>query len=148
MMTPEIAPAAPLVLAPRSQARGVREFLRYFAASAVALGVDAGLFALAMRLGLGYPLAAALGFSTGVAVAYLISVYWVFEARSVHSRALEFALFVGVGALGLGLTELILWIGIGMLGLAPMVAKLVAAGGVFLFNFGVRKILLFRAVPA
>lgn len=142
-------PSLPLTTVPaRSRARVLLEFARYFGASAVALAVDTGLFRGTMALGLGYPVAAMLGFVAGAGVAYAASVWWVFSARTMRNATLEFALFAGIGLLGLLLTEALLWIGIDHLGLAPVTAKLLAAGAVFLFNFVARKLTLFRAQPA
>jgi putative flippase GtrA len=121
------------------------EFLRYFAASAGALGIDFGLYAVSIRLGLPYAAAALLGFTAGAVAAYLASVRWVFESRSIHSASLEFGLFVAVGVGGLLLTETLLWLFIERLGCPPMLSKLGSAGFVFVFNFVVRKAMLFRA---
>ena len=124
------------------------EFARYFLCSALALGVDCSLFALALRVGLPYQAAAATGFVGGVATAYGLSVRWAFRRRSVANAHVEFLVFLGIGILGLGLTEAQLWLQIGVLGIGPMIAKLCASVAVFLFNFGARKLLLFtRRVP-
>ena len=125
--------------------RGVGiEFLRYFVASGGALAVDVGLFQLALHLSLGYRLAAVIGFCAGAASAYAASVLWVFDQRTVRNAAIEFMLFVAIGAAGLLLTEALLWVGIERLGMSPLISKIGAAGGVFVFNFTVRKALLFR----
>ena len=120
------------------------EFVRYFGASACALAVDAGLLAAGRALGLPYALAAAISFLAGLAVAYALSVRWVFSARSHDNRVAEFGIFAIVGVAGLGLTELILHVGIEGLGWSLALSKTVSAGTVFLFNFGFRKALLFR----
>ncbi len=126
-------------------ARTLLELGRYFIASAVALGVDFGLYRLGLRLGWSYLLAALLGFSAGAVVAYFASVRWVFSARAVGNVGLEFGLFVGVGVAGLLLTELLLWLAVGKLGLPPLSAKLGTSAVVFAFNFVSRKVLLFSA---
>ena len=120
------------------------ELVKYFLASAIALGADAGLLALATRAGLAYPVAAAVGFLAGLGVAYWLSIRWVFEARSMNNGVAEFAAFASIGIAGLGLTELVLWATIEHMAWSLPPAKIAAAGGVFLFNFGVRKALLFR----
>lgn len=132
----------PPVAAPR---RAVLEFIRYFVASGGALGVDFGLFRLGLHAGLAYPLAALIGFCAGAVVAYVASVFWVFENRSVRRTGVEFGLFVAIGVAGLLLTEAILWLEIEQMGRPALWSKAVAAGIVFFFNFGVRKITLFRA---
>jgi putative flippase GtrA len=132
--------------APASRAdRGtvIVEFARYLLCSAAALGADAGLYALGMRYGLTYPVAACMGFLTGLAIAYTLSVRWAFRTRSVKDARAEFIVFAGVGVAGLLLTEALLWLQVSGLGVPAMTAKIVAAGFVFLFNFGARKALLF-----
>jgi putative flippase GtrA len=127
--------------------RTLGELARYFVASAVALGVDTGLYALGLRLHLGYPLAAVLGFGGGLAVAYLISVRWAFTTRRFGDARIEFAVFALIGVLGLLLTESLLWLQIDVLAIGPLPAKLAASCGVFFFNFGARKLLLFKPHP-
>jgi putative flippase GtrA len=90
-----------------------------------------------------YQGAAVAGFVGGVSTAYILSVRWAFNRRSIANPQLEFLIFLGVGVAGLGLTEALLWLQIGVLGVGPLAAKLLAAVGVFLFNFGARKALLF-----
>lgn len=121
----------------------VREFVRYFACSGVALGVDSALYALGLRLGLGYPVDAVVGFLAGLAAAYLLSVRFAFSERSHRDARMEFLIFAAVGIFGLALTEILLWLQIDMMGVSALYAKVGAAGSVFLFNFAARKILLF-----
>ncbi len=125
----------------------LRELARYFVASAIALGVDTGLYALGLRLHLGYPLAAILGFLGGLAVAYLISVRWAFRTRRLGDARVEFIVFAVIGVLGLLLTESLLWLQIDVLAFGALPAKLAASCGVFFFNFGARKFVLFKAIP-
>jgi putative flippase GtrA len=140
---PNSAPVTALALAaPR---RPLLEFMRYFVASGGALAIDFGLYRLGLQVGLAYPLAALAGFCAGAVFAYLASVLWVFETRSVSRAGLEFGLFVAIGLAGLLLTEAILWLEIERLGMPVLWSKAGAAGIVFLFNFGLRKITLFRA---
>jgi putative flippase GtrA len=132
--------------APASDGAGVAafgEFLRYMACSALALASDYGLYDLGMRVGLSYPVAACVGFLAGLAVAYGLSVRWAFKVRAVGNARAEFLIFAGVGIAGLLLTEVLLWAQVSKLGFDPHWAKVGAAGFVFLFNFGVRKALLF-----
>jgi putative flippase GtrA len=126
---------------------GLVELARYFVASAIALGVDAGLYDLGLHAGLGYAIAAVAGFIGGLAVAYLISVRWAFRARRLGNARIEFIVFAAIGLLGLLLTESLLWLQIDVLAFGPVPAKLAASCGVFFFNFGARKLLLFKVVP-
>jgi putative flippase GtrA len=131
---------------------GGREFTRYFGCSLAALCTDFALFSSCLRLGLGYGLAAGIGFTAGLCVAYVLSIRLVFATRSIDDERVEFLLFSGIGLLGLLMTEVLLWSLVSGAGWSPLWAKLPTAGLVFLFNFGARKALLFtrrrKAVPA
>lgn len=122
------------------------EVARYFAVSLVGLFIDLGLFSVAVRLW-GYPwiFAAVLGFAAGGMTVWWLSIHFVFKNRSLsQSPIVEFASFLAIGIAGLGVTEVALWFGIELLKLQPELIKLVAAGATFIFNFTLRKWLLFR----
>ncbi|MEN9419101.1 MAG: hypothetical protein RI988_2721 [Pseudomonadota bacterium] len=134
------APAVAAVPAPPA----LHELLRYFLCSALALGVDAGLYGLLMRAaGWGYAAAAAAGFAAGLAVVYMLSVRWAFRTRRLRDARAEFALFAAIGVAGLLLTEWLLWMLIDGFGADALVAKGMSASAVFVFNYAVRKWLLF-----
>lgn len=123
----------------------LRELGLYGLASAAALAVDWGLLLVLTGLGLNYLVAAAIGFSAGIAVTYGLSVSVVFRHRPIADRKREFAGFLGVGLAGLVLTQLLMALWVERMELAPGLAKIPTAGLVFVFNFTVRRALLFRA---
>ncbi|MFZ5583342.1 MAG: GtrA family protein [Pseudomonadota bacterium] len=125
------------------------EFIRYFGVSLIALLVDLGLFSLCLRvLDISWPYAASIGFVGGVVTAYILSVRFVFHHRTMApAPAAEFLVFTVIGVVGLGVTQLVLWLCIDLGGLQPEFSKLVAAGVTFVFNFAVRKVLLFASLP-
>jgi putative flippase GtrA len=127
------------------------ELLRYFACSAAALAADTAVFSFFLRLGAGWATAATAGFCLGLVVAYALSVRFVFAHRSLASTRAEFVLFAGIGVFGLLLTVACMWLLIDGLHVAPLPAKLLTAGVVFLCNFSLRKLMLFtrrHAAPA
>lgn len=126
----------------------LREFLLYLGASAAALALDTAVFNLSLRLGVNLAAAACLGFSLGLMLIYLLSTRHVFSQHRLNDRRSEFGLFALVGVAGLLLTEALLWLLVKQIGVDPLMAKLTSAGGVFLFNFMLRKSLLFTARPA
>ena len=120
---------------------------RYFIASLLALAVDTAVLSASLRM-LHLPLvwSATLGFSVGAAVAYLLSIRWVFRQRTLaRAPAFEFLTFASIGVVGLGVTQLVLWIGVTKLHLLPEAVKLGAAIMTFAFNYLVRRALLFAA---
>ncbi|MGY1458143.1 GtrA family protein [Luteimonas sp. A534] len=123
--------------------------VRYFAASLLALVVDLATLSACLRLlDVGLAWSASIGFVAGGIVAYVLSIRWVFRARTfADAPALEFLAFIAIGLAGLGLTQFVLWLGVTRLGLLPELVKLGAAGATFAFNYLARKSLLFAASP-
>jgi putative flippase GtrA len=123
------------------------EFLRYFAASGIALGVDFGLLIFLTEVfGVHYLLSAAIGFSVGILIIYILSVTWVFRYRKHDSKHAEFVFFLAIGMFGLGLNEVMMWGATDGLGLHYQLSKVITTGFVFLSNFLLRKFLLFHNV--
>lgn len=121
------------------------EFLGYFAVSAIALTVDMVLLLQLAKVM--HPVAAAtIAFLVGLLVCYGLSVRFVFVSRSLGSqRAKEAAVFFLVGLVGLGINDAVIYLGHMIFMLPLAMSKLSAAAISFLFNFGGRKYLLFRA---
>lgn len=100
-------------------------YVRYVAASAAALGIDFGSFLVALSLGTPPAMAAALGYTIGIAVHWLLSSRVVFLGRLAAvgaSRRQQQALFVVTGLIGLGLTTGIVGVGT-WYGFDPRLAK-------------------------
>jgi putative flippase GtrA len=125
------------------------QFARYLVVGGAAFAVDFGaLYALTEFAHLHYLVSAALGFLLGLAVNYLLSRVWVFNRRTLDSVAAEFAVFALIGVVGLGMNEAIIWFVRERVHFHYLVAKVVSAGFVLLWNFGARKALLFSDSPA
>ncbi len=120
------------------------ELSRYLVVSAVALGVDVGLLSL-LTLGFGahYLIANPVAFAFGAVAAYLGSIHWAFRNRKLSNRSMELLIFVAIGIGGLAVNESVLWLGIEVAALSLIIAKIGAAATSFVFNFVVRKIILF-----
>jgi putative flippase GtrA len=115
-------------------------------ASLVAFSTDFGTLALLTEAArLHYLFSAGISFLLGTSASYLLSVRWVFPVRRYASRRVEYALFVVVGTVGLGLNELLLWAFTEGLGIYYLASKMIAACLIFFWNFAARKLLLFRA---
>lgn len=120
------------------------QFMRYIGVGGAAFIVDfACLWALTEHVGLHYLLAATLGFSAGLVTNYLLCLIWVFDYRRMSNRLHEFAVFGTVGIAGLLLNNLLLYVLTDYGGLHYLISKLFAAAVILMFNFSVRRWLLF-----
>ena len=121
------------------------QFLRYTVVGGVAFVVDFGLLYLLTHYGGVYYLtSASLAFVVGLVINYTFSVLWVFSHRVVSNRWVEFGLFALVGVLGLGLNDLSMWLLTSVAGLYYLYSKLITTALVFVWNFAIRKVSLFR----
>ena len=124
---------------------GLRELALYGLASALALGLDWCVLLALTALSVNYLVASGVGFTSGIAVTYRLSICVVFRHRPVADRRRELLGFIGVGLAGLILTQGLMALWVEVLRMTPGLAKIPTAGIVFLFNFTVRRALLFRA---
>lgn len=119
------------------------EFARYFLASLGALALDVGILWLAAHW-LHYLFAASLGFIVGACAIYFLSTRWVFRRRKLAGKApIEFSAFVAIGLAGLTLNDYVIYLAVDQFALDLLVAKALAAGVSFLFNYTARKLVLF-----
>lgn len=147
MTAPEpVEPTSPLGrwLVARSD-RLVVQLARYVVVGGLAFVVDFGaLIGLTELGGINYLASAAIAFLLGLVTNYLLSIGWVFNRRAVDNPGAEFALFAGIGIVGLGLNEGIIWGLTEGLAVWYPLSKIASTAVVFGWNFGVRKALLFR----
>jgi putative flippase GtrA len=114
----------------------------------LAFFVDFGLFALCLYLlEWHYLLANLVGLVAGLVLNYALSVLWVFTAckRTLEKKKVaEFTLFTLVGIAGVGINQLLMYLMVDGLDLNEMRSKIVAAILVLMWNFGARKLILFK----
>ncbi len=135
----EVAPGVSFI-----GSEGAHEFVRYFAASGIALIIDIGtLWLLTSVFNVSYLLSGALAFTLGLITVYVLSTRWVFSSHSIKSPLAEFGMFALIGLVGLGLNELVLWLLTGLLGVFYLTSKIASVALVFTWNFAARKWFLF-----
>ncbi len=120
-------------------------YIRYGAASVIALGCDVGLFLLFLETGLSPAIASALGYGIGILVHWLISSRLVFTDHAAprgSERTKQKGLFLASALVGLALTTGIVTLG-SLVGLMPIFAKLIAIIISFQTTYVLRKAIVF-----
>jgi len=121
------------------------QLVRYTFVGGIAFLIDFGtLYILTEFAHLHYLLSAGIAFILGLLTNYFLSIRWVFATRNIRDKKLEFFIFAFIGLIGLGLNELFLWIFTDLSGLHYLFSKILTAILVYLWNFFVRKLILFK----
>lgn len=122
----------------------LREFIGYGLGSGAALACDVTVMVICVEgLGWHYLVGAALGFVSGAVLLYVLSTRVIFHVRRLKADGREFPIFVLVGIMGLGLTQVSMAVLVEGLALSYLIAKGVTVLGVFCFNYLARQDLLF-----
>ena len=101
------------------------------------------LYVLTEYFNIYYLVSAAIAFLLGLTINYFLSVKWVFQKRSTKSKYVEFVVFSLIGIVGLALNEMIIWFFTESINIHYLQSKLISVILVYLWNFFIRKILLF-----
>lgn len=122
----------------------VPPYLRYVAVSAIALGVDMGVYLGGLQARVPVTAAAAFGYLCGVAVHWILSSRLVFDdvAERGLARTKQKALFLTSAVVGLGITVGIV-AGATWLGFDPRLAKLAAIAVSFQTTYLLRRNVVF-----
>lgn len=121
-----------------------RQFLQYLIVGGMAFLVDlSALYGLTEFVSLHYLVSATIGFLLGLLLNYLLCVAWIFEYRALENAIHEFLLFALIGIIGLLLNNVLLYGFTEGLGMFYLVSKLLAAGIILVFNFSLRRHILF-----
>jgi putative flippase GtrA len=119
------------------------QFARFLGVGVVSFAVDYGLFFVLFHLlGVQYVVASTISFSLSLVLNYFLSLKFVFQAQPGRNVAKEFAIYIGLNAVALGLNQAILFMTVDWLGTNPLVGKLIATAVVLVYNFISRKLLI------
>ncbi|MBO6557428.1 MAG: GtrA family protein [Pseudomonadales bacterium] len=121
------------------------EFLRYVVAGCIAFICDFSILVFATEvMGVHYLVSNIAGYAVGLIVSYLLNIKFVFDHRRYDDKqAHEFVYFTIIVIVGLGISEAVLWSATEHGNLPYTWSKVVSAAFVFMFNFVVKKWLLF-----
>jgi putative flippase GtrA len=122
-----------------------RELVRYAVVGGLASLVDVGLLVgLTSGGGVYYLHATTIAFGCGLLTSYLLSIAWVFQARTWQNPVVEFGLFTLIGGIGLLGNGVCMWFFTEYAHLHYLCSKMVSGLVVFLWNFVAKKWVLFH----
>lgn len=122
------------------------QFFRYLFVGGFASVVDWGaLWLFYDILGIWEYIAIALAFLSGLFVNYILSNHFVFTGIAKDKKhTSKFPVYFVTGVIGLVFTELFMLLFDGVFGMHYMLAKIITTAVVFIWNFGSKKIILYR----
>lgn len=124
------------------------QLFRYGLVVGIAAPIDlGGYIILSSYFHLHYVLAATISFTVSLYVNYIISINWVFTAKTGRKKYLDAGIYAIIGIVGLILTDIIIFVLTDFVSLNYIIAKLIAFTCVFFWSFGSRRY-LFRAKPS
>jgi len=97
---------------------------------------------LVERFGMDYRLSCGISFTVSVIVNYILSITFVFETDKKRKKTGEFAMFVLLSVIGLGINEVCMWFAVELLAIHYMISKIGVTGVVMVYNFVTRKLIL------
>lgn len=131
----------------------VQEFSRYVLVGGTAFVIDVALlyvfknYVFYNLAEMGIYISAAIGFIGGLIFNYTLSLFFVFTSAKKQNKGKTigaFLIFSLIGVVGLLFTELGMYIGIKLFAMNYLIVKILVAGAVLIWNYGIRKILIFR----
>ena len=126
----------------------VKQFGRFAVVGTIAFVIDFGtMTALTELFGVDYLVSTTIGFSVSVVFNYFASMRYVFTHKEGMSRRREFAVFVVLSIVGLGLNDALMYAGVDVLGIDYRPMKVLATMVVTLYNFVTRKLFLDASTP-
>jgi len=128
----------------REDSRLPIQALRYAAAAFGGFAADyCALLALKEWIGLHYLVAVPIAFVAGLAVNYLIGIWFVFRRGSFTVQK-ELTLFLAISLLALAVTEGSMYAFTDLLRVDYRISRIVSGAVTYLFNFFSRRFLLYR----
>lgn len=121
----------------------IEQIFKFGVVGVIAFVIDFGVMVLLTEaFGLNPVTSATVSFIVSVVFNYLASMRYVFRHREGMSRGREFAIFVVLSVIGLGINDALMWAGTELVALDYRLVKIGATAIVMVWNFVTRKVFL------
>lgn len=121
----------------------IEQIFKFGIVGVIAFVIDFGVMVLLTEaFGLNPVASATVSFIVSVVFNYLASMRYVFRHREGMSRGREFAIFVVLSVIGLGINDALMWAGTELVALDYRLVKIGATAVVMVWNFVTRKVFL------
>lgn len=121
------------------------EFIKYGISGVIAFICDFTVLVVATEyFGIHYLISNILGYAVGLVVSYTLNIRFVFKHRRFgDTQGQEFVYFTIIVFVGLGVSELVMFAATDGIDIPYTWSKVIATFFVFLFNYIVKKLVLF-----
>ncbi len=121
----------------------IHQLIKFGFVGGSAFVIDYGVMILLTEVfGINYLVSSGISFTISVIYNYVLSVKWVFDVGENRNKTQEFAVFIVLSIIGLGLNQFLMWLTVEKIGIFYMLAKIIATAIVMVYNFITRKIFL------
>lgn len=121
----------------------IEQIMKFGVVGVIAFVIDFGVMVFLTEVfGIDPVISATVSFIISVVFNYAASMRYVFSHREGMSRTREFAIFVVLSAIGLGINDLLIWAGTDLASFDYRLVKIFATAVVMVWNFVTRKIFL------
>ena len=123
--------------------KSIKDFLLYIIVGGIATVAEWAVFFVLGKGSLHYALATAIAYILSTFVNWLAGRILVFKERNQPITKEIVSVYLA-SIVGLLLNLLIMWVAVDLLSLNQMLSKIAATGIVFVYNFLVRKLLIYK----